>query len=158
MFKAVNLKKLLISLLIPFLAALLAQTLSGDIKSVYQSLNQPPGSPPALVFPVVWAILYLLMGLSLYIISISRAPQQKKSFSYIVFGTGLLFNIFWPILFFRFGLLNFSAVWLGVLILLIALNIFAFCRIKKAPGIMLLPYLIWCLFALYLNIGAAVLN
>ena len=130
MFKTLNLKKLILSFLIPFGVAFLSEILTKNAMEEYANLASPPLSPPGVVFPIVWA----------------------------VFGLQLFFNFAWTILFFVFGLHTFSAVWLTILIALIILNILAFYRISKASAYMLIPYLLWCIFALYLNIGIAILN
>ena len=158
MFKTLHVKKLILSFLIPFGVAFLSEILTKNAMEEYANLASPPLSPPGVVFPIVWAVLYFLMSLSLYGIANSTAPQPKKSLCYLIFGLQLFFNFAWTILFFVFGLHTFSAVWLTILIALIILNILAFYRISKASAYMLIPYLLWCIFALYLNIGIAILN
>lgn len=159
MFKTFNLKKLLISLAIPIAVGALSSFITKDAATnTYTTIMNPPLSPPSSVFPIVWSILYFLMGLALYGVSNSRAPQEQKSFAYIIFGLQLVFNFIWPILFFTFGLYTFSAFWLGIMILLIALCTFVFWKINKVSGYLMIPYLLWSIFALYLNIGVSVLN
>lgn len=158
MFKTLNLKKLILSILIPYAAAFLAWLLTRDGMELYANLNTPPLAPPGTVFPIAWAILYFMMGLSLYGVANSSARQQLKSLGYITFGLQLFFNFAWTIIFFVFMLYTFSAVWLGILIVLIIINIIVFARISKVSAYMLVPYLLWCVFALYLNIGIAILN
>ncbi len=158
MFKTLNLKKLAISLLIPFGTAFFSEMLTKNAMEDYGNLATPPLSPPGAVFPAVWAVLFLLMGLALYGVSTASAPQPQKSLGYLIFGIQLFFNFAWTLFFFLFKLYTFSAVWLGILILLIIANILVFGRVKKLSAYMLIPYLLWCLFALYLNIGVAVLN
>ena len=158
MFRTFNLKKLLVSLAIPFGVAFLSWFLTRNQMDIYSEINTPPLSPPGFVFPIVWSILYFLMGLSLYNVRSSGAPQQIKSLGYMIFGLQLLFNFVWTIIFFVFEAYTFAAVWLIALILLIAANIFVFSKSSKAAAYMLVPYLIWCVFALYLTIGIAILN
>ena len=158
MFKAFNLKKLLVSLAIPFGVAFLSWLSTKNQMDIYSEINIPPLSPPGFVFPVVWGILYFLMGLSLYKVRVSGAVQQVKSLGYMIFGLQLLFNFVWTIIFFVFRAYTFAAVWLIALILIIAANIFVFAKSSKKAAYMLLPYLIWCVFALYLTTGIAILN
>lgn len=158
MFKAFNLKKLLVSLAIPFGVAFLSWLITRNQMDIYSDINNPPLSPPSFVFPIVWSILYFLMGLALYNVRMSSAPQQMKSLGYMIFGIQLFFNFAWTIIFFTFRAYTFAVVWLIALIILIAANIFVFAKSSKAAAYMLVPYLIWCAFALYLTAGVAVLN
>ncbi|MBQ6841361.1 MAG: tryptophan-rich sensory protein [Bacilli bacterium] len=118
----------------------------------YQYFIKPILSPPGFIFPIVWSILYLLMGISLYIIK-----KEKQSIK-ITFLLQLLTNYLWPILFFNFKLYTISAVWLILLIALTIKMIIEFYNIKKIAGLLQFPYFLWLLFALYLNIGVAILN
>lgn len=158
MFRTLNLKKLVISLLVTFGAGFLAYFFSRDAMQDYANLNLPPLSPPSIVFSIVWPILYLLMSIALYIVSNSKAPQPQKSLGYILYGVQLIFNFTWTLFFFVFGFYTFSVVWLVALIILVAICDFVFFRVNSTAGKLLLPYLIWLIFALYLNIGTAILN
>ena len=158
MFKTLNLRKLLTALLITFASGFLAYIFSKNAIQDYANLNLPPLSPPPIVFGIVWPILYFLMSIALYIVSVTKSAQPKKSLSYILYGVQLIFNITWTLLFFVFEFYTFSAIWLGILILVAAACNFVFFKINKTAGILFLPYLVWLLFALYLNIGTAVLN
>ena len=158
MLKAINLKKLVISLLIPILVGVISSLITRSSMEMYDMVQKPFLSPPKIIFPIVWSILFIMMGISLYGVTQSNAPQGEKSLSYIVFLLQLLFNFLWPVFFFNFQLYTFSAVWLFILILLIALNAYMFFKLNKWSGYLLLPYLAWCIFALYLNIGVAYLN
>lgn len=158
MFSAINLRKLATSLLYPLITGLLASFLTRGNMDIYQRISVPPLSPPSVVFPIVWTILYILMGISLYIVRVSRASDEVKKIGYIFYALQLLFNFVWPILFFNLGAYTFSAVWLGIMIVLIILNIIWFAKVNNVSAYLLIPYLVWCLFALYLNIGIAILN
>lgn len=158
MLGTINLRKLITSLIPPFLAGFLGWFFTRNSMDVYGELNSPPLSPPGVVFPIVWAILYTLMGISLYIVRRSAGDTDTKKKGYIAFAVQLIFNFLWTLVFFRFGLYGFSAIWLGALIVLIAINILYFGKINKKAGWLLVPYLLWCAFALYLNIGIYILN
>ena len=93
MFKTLNLKKLILSFLIPFGVAFLSEILTKNAMEEYANLASPPLSPPGVVFPIVWAVLYFLMSLSLYGIANSTAPQPKKSLCYLIFGLQLFFGL-----------------------------------------------------------------
>ena len=158
MFSAINLRKIVTSLLIPLAVGFLSFLFTKGNINVYQQLNVPPFSPPSALFPIVWTILYILMGLSLYIVRSSRASSEVKKRGYIFYVLQLFFNFMWSILFFNLMSYTFSVVWLVIMIVLIILNIIWFAGINTTSAYLLVPYLVWCVFALYLNIGIAILN
>lgn len=158
MFSAINLKKLLTSLIPPYAAGFLGWFFTRNSMDIYQKLISPPLSPPGFIFPIVWIILYTLMGIAFYIVREAHVRTAYRKSAYASFFLQLVFNFIWTLLFFRFGLYGFSAIWLGALIILIGINIYTFARINKTAAWLLVPYLIWCIFALYLNIGIFVLN
>lgn len=124
----------------------------------FQSLNQPPLSPPGWLFPVVWTILFLCMGIASYLVYTSDAPKEQIRRSLIVYGVQLGFNFFWSILFFIFGLYLVSFFWLVLLWAMILVTLILFYRISKAAGYLLIPYLLWVTFAGYLNLAIYFLN
>ena len=150
-------KKLLIALGIPLAAGGLAALLSGGMGQ-YRAMNQPPLSPPGWVFPVVWSILYLLMGYASYLIWSSDAPQGEKRGALILYGAQLAANFIWPLLFFGAQMYLAALVWLAVLWVLIFLTIRAFSKIDERAGDLLIPYILWVTFAAYLNLGIYLLN
>lgn len=157
MFRTFHLRKFITSLGITIGAGLLAGFLSGNQSDVYQNLIKPPLSPDSVLFPVVWGMLYILMGLALYFVrSTPCTVLRNKAIN--KFALQMFFNFCWPIAFFVFRLYCFSAVWLAVLLLLIAFTLYDFYRVRPICGIILIPYFIWCVYALYLNIGVCILN
>ena len=115
---------------------------------------KPPFSPPAIVFPIAWTILYLLMGISFYIIT----SQNNNQNSIKLFIIQLSINYIWPFIFFKLEFYYFAAFWLLLLIYFVTSMIKNFFYIKKIAAYLQFPYLIWLLFALYLNLGVALLN
>ncbi len=158
MSSAINLKKLITSLIIPLGVGGLAAFFTMGSMDIYGEINSPPLSPPGAVFPIVWTILYTLMGISLYRVRVSRGNPNDKESGYRVFSLQLIFNFLWSIIFFNLRAFTFSAIWLAALIIIIVINIIYFKRVDKVAGYLLIPYLLWCIFALYLNIGIAILN
>lgn len=150
-------KPILISLGIPLAAGGLAALLSGGMDN-YEYLNQPPLAPPGWVFPVVWSILYLLMGYASYRVVFSEGsfPQIRRALT--LYGVQLFLNFLWPILFFRFQW--FLAAFFLLLLLWAAIlaTIHAFSKVDEKAGNLLIPYLLWVSFAGYLNLGVALLN
>ncbi len=152
-----NVKALLIALVIPLAVGGVASLLSGGMDS-YMDLIQPPVSPPGWVFPIVWSILYLLMGYGSYRVYMADAPQEDKRTALILYGAQLLVNFLWPIVFFGLQWRLTAFFVLVILWLLILFTIRAFNRVDERAGDVLIPYLLWVTFAGYLNLGVYLLN
>ena len=115
----------------------------------YQTLNKPPLSPPGITFPIVWTILYIIMGYSFY-----KQNEQNKTIYYLQ----LIVNGLWSIFFFVFKWYLFSFLWIIILIILVIIMIIKFYKENKISGLLNIPYLIWLLFATYLSFGVYLLN
>ena len=150
-------KKLIICLAIPLVVGGLAALLSGGMDT-YVAMNKPPLSPPGWLFPVVWTVLYLLMGYASYLVLTADAPMEDKRKALILYGLQLLANFIWPLLFFAAQLPLTALLWLIVLWVLILLTIRAFSDISERAGDLLIPYILWVTFAAYLNLGIYLLN
>lgn len=146
-------KALIICLLIPLAVGGLAAWLTMGSMAQFAALAQPLLSPPGWVFPVVWTILYLLMGWASFLIWKSGAPQAAKKRALGLYGVQLAVNFVWPLLFFRAGLYGFALIWLVILLVLVAETMLAFGRIDRRAAWLLAPYFLWLLFAAYLNAG-----
>ena len=120
--------------------------------NIYDEITVPPLAPPMWVFPVVWTILYILMG-----IGAGMVYKQEKSVPG-VFYTQLAVNFLWSIIFFNMRMFLLSSVWLVLLIFLIWRMIREFRAIDIRASLLQYPYLVWCIFALYLNIAIWLLN
>lgn len=132
--------------------------ITGSFSDFFLKYQKPPLLPPGWVFPVVWIILYALMGYSAYLISQSNTPSDKKRNALTVYWLQLFFNFWWSILFFRFELLWVAVADIVILLLLVAVMTVLFYRINKKSGLINIPYLLWVAFATYLNIATAVIN
>ena len=147
----------MIALVIPLAGGAVAAVLSGSGAERYAAMQQPPLSPPGWVFPVVWTLLYALMGLASYLVWAKRDdPRVPTALRF--YAVQLLFNLLWPFFFFRLGLYPFSFFWLVSLWLLVSVTLFLFARIRRLAGWLLVPYLLWVSFAAYLNLGVWLLN
>lgn len=146
--KIKNTSTLIIAILIPIAVGALSALFSGNM-SLYSKIDKPSLSPPGFIFPIVWTILYILMGISSYIIYESDSPKKQKALN--TYALQLFFNFWWSILFFRFSLYLFAFLWLLSLIVIIAVMIYRFYQIKPLSSYLQIPYLLWCLFAAYLN-------
>lgn len=127
--------------------------ISGSID--YNSLEKPFLAPPSIAFPIVWSILYILMGISYGILKSNFLVDSKINFIYYL---QLFVNALWPILFFTFKWRLFSALWIILLAILIIIMIVEFFKKNKLAGLLQIPYLLWTLFATYLNISIYLLN
>lgn len=121
----------------------------------YNSLEKPPLAPPALAFPIVWTILYILMGISYGILKSKELTNQKIDWIYYV---QLGVNALWPIFFFVAKWRLFAFIWIIILAILVIVMIVKFYKKNKAAGLIQIPYLIWTIFASYLNIAMYILN
>jgi len=122
-----------------------------------QAIVKPPLSPPAIVFPIVWGILFLLMGIGAARIYLAE-PSPARTRSLRIFLLQLAFNFFWSILFFNFQAFGFALIWLLVLWGLILWMIFSFRQVDPLTAWLQVPYLLWVTFAAYLNFGVWRLN
>ena len=147
-------KSLIIAILIPILAGFIGNIL-GNSSMGYDSINKPIFTPPGIVFPIVWSILYILMGISSYII---YKKDRNDSGALTIYGLQLFFNIFWPLFFFNFKLYLFSFIWLIILLGLVIVMIYKFYKISKPASLIQLPYLLWLIFASILNFSVFLLN
>ena len=121
------------------------------------TIIKPPLSPPAILFPIVWSVLYALMGIGAARISLCPPSAQRKRALYL-YAAQLAFNFFWSIIFFRFQAFGFALIWLLILWALILWMILAFRKLDTLAGGLQIPYLLWVSFAGYLNAGVLLLN
>lgn len=122
-----------------------------------ETAAQPPLSPPMWVFPVVWGLLYLLMGISAARVSLTP-PSDERSRGLNLFVLQLVVNFFWSLIFFNAQAYGFALLWLILLWILVFLMIRSFFRTDPAAAKLQLPYLLWLTFAAYLNAGVWYLN
>lgn len=150
-------KKLIISILIPLAVGGLSAFITRDSMASFAEINKPPLSPPAWLFPVVWTVLYVMMGIASYIVSTSGYPARART-ALTVYGIQLGFNFLWSIIFFNLENYLFAFIWLVILWALILLTTVLFYRINKWAGYLMIPYLLWVTFAGYLNLAIYFLN
>ncbi len=155
MFK--NILKLIICLIVPMLVGGISgvATVAG-IKDWYVHLNKPFFNPPNYLFGPVWSILYLLMGVSLFMILQSKSINKKKAIS--IFFVQLFLNFWWSFLFFKFQLLGISMIEIIFMWLSILWMIIEFKKINKTAAYLQIPYLAWVTFASLLNLAIWYLN
>lgn len=143
---------------IPLLVGVVSSLISGGGMETFKNLNQPPLSPPGWLFPVVWTILYTLMGISSYLILTSEKDKKEIQKALTVYAYQLVVNFLWPTFFFNFGWYLFAFVWLVLLWVLILIMIVQFYQISRPAAYLMIPYLLWVTFAGYLNLAIWWLN
>ena len=153
-----KLRILLIAVAIPLLVGAVAGLLTRNSMQVFEGLQQPPFAPPGVLFPIVWTILYALMGIASYLIYTSGKDPEEVNSALAVYGVQLVVNFLWPIVFFRFGWYTFAFFWLILLWVLVIYTILLFYRISKPAAWLMVPYLVWLTYAAYLNLGIVLLN
>jgi len=151
-------KTLIGAIAIPLAVGGLSALLTMSSMEKFSALNQPPLSPPGWLFPVVWSILFILMGIASYLVLNSGGSQSDITGALKLYAIQLVFNFLWSIFFFNLELYTFSFVWLVALFVMIAVMTYKFSKLSKPAALMIIPYLIWVAFAGYLNLGIAILN
>ena len=122
-----------------------------------ETVVQPPLSPPAFLFPIVWGILYALMGISAARVS-QTLPSPERSKGLNLFVIQLVVNFFWSLIFFNARAYGIAFLWLLLLWALVLMMILQFRRVDEWAAKLQLPYLIWLTFTAYLNLGVWYLN
>lgn len=151
-------KQFLICLAVPLLVGGLSALITRGSMKTFETINKPALSPPGWLFPVVWTILFILMGIASYLVLVSGKPQMEINRALVIYGIQLIFNFFWSIFFFNFSLYLFSFIWLVLLWMLILTTTVLFYRISKSAGYLMIPYILWVTFAGYLNFQIYLLN
>jgi len=137
---------------------ILSALLTKDTMGKYKELQQPLFSPPGWVFPIVWSILFLMMGIASYLIYYHGFEKAKVKNALVFYEIQLAFNFFWTIIFFRFGLRGFALLWILILLSLIVLAAVKFYKIDKIAAYLMTPYILWVSFASILNFSIWQLN
>jgi len=138
-------KPYIVQILIPLLVGGLAAFFTRDSMGVYDQVIKPPLAPPPILFPIVWSILYILMGVSAALV------YKKEKGVPFVYWLQLFVNFLWPIIFFNMEAFLFAFIWIVLLLLLVVLMIVEFYRIDPKAALLQIPYLIWTAFATYLT-------
>lgn len=154
----INKRLLLLCIAIPLIVGIVAGLLTRNSMEVFSMVEKPPLAPPAWLFPVVWTILYALMGISSYIVLTSDASQEEIKSAIQLYAYQLVVNFLWPSFFFNFGWYLFSFLWLILLWVLVFLMIRKFYDINPIAAYLNVLYLVWLTFAGYLNAGIWLLN
>ena len=151
----IKIKNLIINILIPNIVGFLSAILS-KVSDNIDTFNKPSWNPPGIVFPIVWTILYILMGISSYLVYESNTTYKNRALK--VYAINLLINGLWSILFFKLKLFFVAFITIIVLIILTIIMIIRYYKINKVAGLLQIPYLIWLCVALALSYNVFILN
>lgn len=151
-----KLKPYIIGISVALGVGLLSSLLTMGNMDIYSQINTPPLSPPAVLFPIVWTILYILMGVSAALVY--KSNDLEKTTALTIWAIQLAVNFFWSPIFFNMRAFFFSFIWLVILDVLVVVMIVLFHRISPLSAWLQLPYLLWILFATYLNFAIFLLN
>lgn len=152
----IRLKPLLISLAISLGTGILSAVFTMNSMDFYKDINKPALAPPGWLFPIVWSILFILMGISAYIVYENKLSDDNLPLT--IYFLQLVFNFLWSIIFFNARLYLFAFIWLVILWLLILLMIIQFYKVKPIAAYLQFPYILWVTFAGYLNFMIYILN
>ena len=152
----ISIPKLIFACLISLAAGGLGSLLAGNSFEIYQYLEKPPFSPPAIIFPIVWTILYILMGIASYLIFIEHTDESKKALTTYIFY--LILNILWPTAFFKKGAFLAALLLIAGQLLLLGACLNSYYHINKKAAFLMVPTILWSIFAMYLNVGFLFLN
>lgn len=131
---------------------------SGNM-DIYEKIIRPPLSPPSILFPIVWTVLFILMGVSAAMIyNTENVKKLDRDSALLTYGISLIFNFFWSIIFFNMQMYLFAFIWLIALLYFIIKTIIKYYKINKTAAYLQLPYLLWVTFAGYLNFAVWYLN
>jgi tryptophan-rich sensory protein len=150
-------KTLILCIAIPLAVGGLSALFTADSMQSFQVQPQPPLSPPGWLFPIVWTILYALMGISAARIRLAPSSKQQQRAGNL-FVAQLIVNFFWPLFFFNLQAFGFALLWLILLWVLVLLLIITSYQVDPVAAWLLIPYLVWLTFAAYLNAGVWLLN
>ena len=151
--KKIDIKKLLFYIIITVVIGSIP-SLFIKISEIYKTLNKPPLSPPGFLFPIVWTILFILMGISIYRVVMTDNKNDAK----LIYFIQLIVNALWTPIFFGLNEYFLAFLWILMLILLVLTMLILFSKIDKISVYLNIPYLIWLLFASYLTFGVFILN
>ena len=148
-----------VAIALPLIIGGFSAFLTKDNMSMYEEVVSPPLSPPAFLFPVVWTILYVLMGVSSAFIWLNRVENKDVADrGLLIYAVSLFFNFVWSLIFFNFKAYLFAFIWLAVMLILIILTVINYKKIVPLAAYLQIPYVLWTSFAGYLTLGVYFLN
>ena len=144
---------------VPLIVGALSAFITSGKMGLYGEVKTPPLSPPAILFPIVWTLLYILMGVSSAMVFLHRKKDLEASRVGIrYYALSLIFNFAWSIIFFNFRAFLFAFLWLLVLLYFIIQTVICYRKISPLAAYLQIPYVLWTSFAGYLTLGVYFLN
>ena len=153
-----NISDMLIYIISAEIIGAVSALLAGGFSDFFNKYEEPPLLPPGWLFPVVWTILYAVMGYSAYLIKHSYGETSQKKTAMTIYWVQLALNFMWSIIFFRFEALWLAFVVIMALWVMIIAMILSFRKINPLAAYINIPYLLWVTFATYLNLATAIIN
>lgn len=146
-----NIFYFLLMMIITLGGAYLSYKFTGDMSIYSNTITQPKFVPPAIVFKIVWPILYVLMGVASYRILVAYKNGEASKYPLILYFIQLALNLMWPLIFFKLRLVAIAAIELLLLLVIVILMTIEFFKVDKVSGFLVVPYVLWLIFALVLN-------
>jgi len=153
-----KIKPFVIGIAIAWAVGALSALLTRGNMGLYDEIARPPLSPPMVLFPIVWGILFTLMGVSSAMIWLERENGKDTGTALRIYGLQLVVNFFWSIIFFNMRAFLFAFIWIMLLWALIIVMITLFRRLNKTAAYLQIPYLLWVTFAAYLTLMIFMMN
>ena len=154
-----RIKPYIISIATALLVGGISALLTMENMDIYNDIQIPPLSPPSILFPIVWTVLYVLMGISAAIVFTHQDNNSVEVESGLrSYGLSLLFNFLWSIIFFNLKWFGIAFFWLLALLFFIVKTIVSYYKVNKLAAYLQIPYTVWVIFAGYLNFGICMLN
>ena len=147
-------RDIIIAILIPNIVGLIGVLIGNP--SSFENIVKPDFAPPAILFPIVWTILFTLMGISSYLIYKSNDLEKDKAL--LIYIVQLIINGVWSFFFFNQNWFLFSFIWIILLIIVVIIIIYQFFKINKTAALLQIPYLLWLIFASILSYNIYLLN
>ncbi len=134
-------------------------TLLGGKMFNFQNYQMPPGTAPKILFPIAWAIIYIAIGVSTFLMWRDKEIKSKdRKINLIIYFVHMFFNILWPLFFFRLNLPIFATVWLLLTVASACVVMYRYYVCNLPAGIIFSLYTLWLIYALYLNLGLSIIN
>lgn len=148
-----------VGIAIPLLVGTLSAFITMGDMDIYSVINTPPLAPPALLFPIVWTVLYVLMGISSTTVFLKRKefPETVRQ-GLSAYAASLALNFGWSIIFFKAGAFLFAFAWLILMLYFIVRTVIAYFKVSRLSAYLQIPYILWVVFAGYLNFAIYLLN
>ncbi len=153
-----KIKPYIISVFIALGVGGLAAFITRNSMDIYEEIITPPLAPPSILFPIVWTVLYILMGISAAMIFKSCAARKEKTAALTTYASSLAVNFAWSIIFFNFNAFLIAFIWLLFLLYLVIKTVLLYKPLNSVSAYLQIPYVLWVIFAGYLNFAIWILN